>query len=196
MYLEKLKEIVTPPNKPFENNKPLSYKNELEIDFPKDYIDLIELYGTGLFNNCLMVYNPYSLNEYVNIFSMHKKTSEQYMNHKRSDNITHLSDMLVKRFSRNNRIILPRGEEVDGIGYSFNFFPNVPGLIPWGEIDGDYTLFWEYDKLFKGIIVYNSEGAYSKYDMITTEFIYKLFRGKIIGIIPSNLFTNHCFTQL
>ena len=195
MYLEKLKELISPPSIPIENNISPNYKNEFKIDFPNDYINLIELYGTGYFNNCLMVYNPYSSNEYANIYKMVLQTNEQYIHHKQNDAITHLSDMLEKHFSQNNKIVMPSGVIVDGIGYPFDFFPNVPGLIPWGEINGEITLFWEYDKAFNGIIVYSREGAYSKYNMTTTEFLYKLFTKKINGIISEYIIDTPCFIQ-
>ena len=49
---------------------------------------------------------------------------------KYTDEVVSLSDMLEKHFSQNNKIVMPSGVIVDGIGYLFDFFPNVPGLMP------------------------------------------------------------------
>lgn len=71
MYLEKLKALIPPPDHPECAGNPELYRqtdDRLGIKLPQDYYDFIAAYGTGMFGNWLVVYNPFTKNPHLNLF--------------------------------------------------------------------------------------------------------------------------------
>jgi len=64
MPLSELLRIVIPPQHPIETGTGKTWKNiqnRLGLPLPDDYKAFVDCYGTGIFNNFLIPYNPHPI---------------------------------------------------------------------------------------------------------------------------------------
>ncbi len=82
----------------------------------------------------------------------------------------------------------------DNEGYTFGFYPEKDGLVPWAQCDCG-TVFYcrtTSEKNFM-IVVYGESEKYYEYDMTITEFLYRLIKGEIPDMyeyLPEDIFSN------
>src|SRR5438045_513390 len=72
LSLEELCTIVSPPNHPFESGRDEDWSSvgdELGTKLPDDFKEFIDLFGTGELGTFFYVFNPFSSNEFVNLFN-------------------------------------------------------------------------------------------------------------------------------
>lgn len=117
MTIQGLVNVLTPPGSPFESGHGKRWpKFEGEIAFPADYIEFINVYGSGRIADFVVIFNPFSNDEGTNFFEQFKQVLEDF-----------------------------RFLEASGGCYNYVVYPEAEGLIPVGVTDnGDY-LFWVFD---------------------------------------------------
>jgi len=81
------------------------------FSFPKDYIEFINVYGTGRIADFMVIFNPFSKNQDINFFEQKKIIIDDlgYLNNE------------------------------DPEYFKYNLYPDINGLLPIGVTDnGDY----------------------------------------------------------
>jgi hypothetical protein len=164
--MDQFRNIVIPPQNPKETGTPKTWEKieaRLGIELPPDYKAFIDCYGTGSFDDFIMVYNPFAENEFFNLFyaldTLHQ-----------ADHKTRL-----------------RGDPMWSVIQPFEYYPAAEGLLPWGcTINVGETFFWQ----IKGVpeawetIFYNlRNGEYEVWKYSLTEFLYRLFTRKIESVL-------------
>ncbi|MCJ7703536.1 MAG: hypothetical protein MUO62_18290 [Anaerolineales bacterium] len=166
MSLFRLIQIAPPPKAPLENGSPKKWrivKEHLGIPLPEDYKAFIDCYGTGTFNNFILVYNPFAAHEDANLFQI-IDTHHQAKRHTRL-----------------------RGDPLWSVVAPFELFPESVGLLPWGTTpDFDISFFWQVSGSPDTwvTIVYNLRvGEYEVWKMPCTSFLSKLFLREIESVL-------------
>lgn len=118
MSINSLTKIMPPPVNPVDSGAGMQWPSiDKGIEFPQDYVDFINNYGTGRIGEFLLIFNPFSGKEDLNFF-------EQF-------------NMVLEDL----RYLI----ESDSEYYNYPLYPTEGGLIPFGVTDnGDY-LFWVFD---------------------------------------------------
>lgn len=169
MFLKKITELIIPPIDPINiGNEVLRRKTneKLGIEIPEDYYSFISTYGLGLFGNGLCVFNPFTENEFVNLFKKIEELSFSYN--------------YMKQMDQNTRKQFRLNEPEEGEGFPFDFYPKKNGILPWGHIDGGgLTFYWKTNNDRWYVIAYSDDGYYEKFEMSMTEFIFKLLTNQI-----------------
>jgi len=175
LSLERLIQFILPPSEPYETVTPKAWEKieqRLGIPLPPDYKAFINDYGTGSFDDFIIVYNPFAQNEYLNPFF--------------ALDTLHQAD-------RQTQLL---GDRVWTAVHPFELYPAPNGLLPWGCTTpavplggttnfGD-TFFWQ----IKGppetweTIFYNlRSGEYEVWKYPQTEFLYRLFARQIESVL-------------
>ncbi|CNF29107.1 Uncharacterised protein [Yersinia nurmii] len=115
MMINNLVKILVPPASPLESGSGMKWPLiEEQLSFPSDYIDFINVYGSGRIADFIVIFNPFSKNADVNFFEQYKLILED---------LNYLIDS-------------------DSDYYKYQLYPKDNGLIPLGVTDnGDY-IFW------------------------------------------------------
>ena len=69
--MDRLPDFIVPPPDPQETAPPKSWEKivaRLGLELPPDYKAFINRYGTGSFDDFIIIYNPFADNEYPNLF--------------------------------------------------------------------------------------------------------------------------------
>ncbi len=61
MLIEKIRQIVPPPSGSVAYCDPMENNKKLDITLPKDYYDLINIYGAETFGNFINILVPFRL---------------------------------------------------------------------------------------------------------------------------------------
>ncbi|RSM26375.1 SMI1/KNR4 family protein [Aeromonas salmonicida] len=113
MYV--LNNILVPPSLPNESGMGEVWPSiDERFSFPKDYIEFINVYGTGRVADFMVIFNPFSKNQNINFFEQKKIIIDDlgYLNNE------------------------------DPEYFKYNLYPDINGLLPIGVTDnGDY-IFW------------------------------------------------------
>lgn len=73
MNISYLTEILPEPTSPKDtSSKRVWQKIDDKINFPSDYVEFINNYGTGRIAQFIAIFNPFSENENVNFFEQKK----------------------------------------------------------------------------------------------------------------------------
>jgi hypothetical protein len=169
MSLERLTQIAPPPAAPIETGCPKDWdqiQERLGTTLPTDYKKFIRCYGSGSFNNCLTVYNPFAKNESINLLEVldaHHKATQ------RVQRLGSVSWSAVRPFS---------------------LFPAENGLIPWGTTDsfGD-TFFWHASGPADAwsTLIYNLRtGEYEVWKYALIPFLVGLFTQVFESVVLSS----------
>jgi len=166
MIAERITQIVASPAEPRETGTSKNWEKiekRLGLQLPQDYKNVIDAYGTGSFDDFIIVYNPFAENEYLNLFyaldTLHQAD--------------HQTQLL--------------GDPVWTAVHPFELYPAPEGLLPWGCTTnlGD-TFFWQ----IKGLpstwetIFYNlRSGEYEVWKYPMSEFLYRLFIRQIESVL-------------
>jgi len=114
MSIKSLLAILPPPASPNDAGVGKQWPLVDGVPFPSDYLDFINVYGSGKIADFLVVFNPFSCNKDVNFFGQMK--------------------LILADF---NDLVASEGDYFD-----YPLYPLENGLMPVGVTDnGDY-LFW------------------------------------------------------
>ncbi|MBC2373031.1 SMI1/KNR4 family protein [Listeria booriae] len=172
MYLEKLKTILSPPVKAVNSGSNIEWKDaekKLGVEFPPDYKEFISTFGTGVIDDFLWIYNPFTDNKNVNIFVQMKGNNAAYCT-------------LKEEFPDD---------------YPYSVFPEIGGLLPLGVTDNGDVLNWITTPGKWTILVYGGSGNF-EYQGTITEFIFDVLSQNINCIVFPDDFpeTNPKFISL
>jgi hypothetical protein len=170
MSLSELFRTVPPPQNPIETGTGKTWEKiqqSLGLHLPEDYKAFINCYGSGIFNNFLIPYNPHAKNETFNL-------THALDTHHRSSRKT------TKASTQSWSIVSP-----------FELYPGVKGLLPWGtSTHFEMGFFWQVDGPPETwiTIFYNLRvGEYEVWKMQFTSFLVKLFNREIVStLLPLN----------
>ena len=160
MSLEHLKSLVPPPPLPREGGTKELWKqveSELGLVFPVDFRNLLDAYGTGIFDDFLWLNNPFAKNMNLNF--------GYFLN----------SQMVVLKE------LLDNGESIP-----FRLFPDPEGIVPWGTTENGDVLYWHTAELQNdwAVVVNESRGdSWESFMMPTTEFLLGIMTKKIRATI-------------
>ncbi|EKY3200908.1 SMI1/KNR4 family protein [Cronobacter turicensis] len=115
MMINKLTQLLPPPASPSDSGKGKTWPLIAgSINFPSDYVDFINTYGSGRIAEFIVIFNPFSKDENLSFFDQYNYILEDL-----------------------NYLI-----EADKDYYKYKLYPEDNGLIPVGVTDnGDY-IFW------------------------------------------------------
>lgn len=117
MYLEKLKTILKVPKQVYHIGNAQAweeFQTTYNCNFPFDYKEFIDTYGTGGISNFLWILTPYEGDKNINLFDRAKVMCESY---------NYMKDSFPGEFN-------------DSI------YPEEGGLLPWGVTDNGDELFF------------------------------------------------------
>ena len=178
-WLEKLTEIVPPPNDPKCTGTAemrAAAEKRLGAKLPDDYIELINTYGDGCFGYVFNVYNPFSDNKYYNLLTNEEQYFyEEYKRLTIEDGYYDSDGMAVNVL--NHRDVNGKyplyGGWYDNEGCPFGYYPADNGILACCQCEGQYTVYWKTGSDRWTIVAYGRYGEYSEFDMTLTEFLYK-----------------------
>ncbi len=158
--LDSLQKLIAPPSKATECG-PLTQRKSVEralgLPLPSDLYEFARLYGGGAFgtrefNYLVEIWNPFSA-----VFVK-----------------------WVTEFAETFRDV----KTAEGESYiPFDIYPERPGLLTFGCGDNRQYLFWltEGEPDDWPILLWPPERRFLRFDMRLSEFLYRLFSGKIDG---------------
>jgi len=164
--MNSLLNLVAPPSRPLEIGTLKSWEKietRLGSILPPDYKTFIDQYGTGSFDDFIIVYNPFAENEYYNLF--------------------YALDTLHQA---ERKAQLMRDSAWRAV-HPFDLYPAAEGLLPWGCTANlrDF-FFWQ----IKGppqtweTILYNlRSGEYEVWKHPLTKFLYQLFSRRLESVL-------------
>ena len=165
MSLSDLKKILTPPDLPLETSDLVGWamvEKNLNTSLPKDYKDFINCYGTGSIDNFLWIFNPFSINENINLLNRLQIETESF------------------------RYIREYADE----DLPYQMYPHKNGLLPLGATDTGDILFWQVADTADMWSIVISEARTQEYERFAMDlvlFLIKLLSRKIKSqIFPKN----------
>jgi len=156
MTLETLTHIVPRPRHPTDPGKGRDWtKVEMALGtpLPVDYKEFVNLYGTGVIRNHIGIYNPFAEFRDLNLLAQVDEILDGW------------------------RKLGAKYEE-----YSYPFYPELDGLLPWGRTDSGNDLFWRtHGEPDEWTVAFSeSRGPeIEQFDGSMTEFLVDLFSGKL-----------------
>lgn len=156
MYLQKLMLTLKIPKEIYnKGNKQLweELTHAHQYNFPQEYMDFIDIYGTGSIGDFLWILNPFeNNNENINLFEKSKIMRDSY-------------NYLKKNHPKD---------------FKYSIYPDDNGLFPWALTDNGDELY--YDTAGNIVVVMPSRCRDSDaliYEMDIAEFLYKLLMNEI-----------------
>ena len=145
-------------------------ETEMNIIFPEDYKEFINLYGGGGINEFLWILSPFSNSNNLNTKVRFKEIKEAYL------------------------VMKQEAPEL----CEYNFYNGEKGIFPWGITDNGDELYWNFTEEIVQIIVFASRYTEKKvYDMNMTEFLYYLLDKKIeCSIFPDDFICNDNYYEV
>jgi hypothetical protein len=149
MYLEKLKQILPPPNRVADVVKKISWEDiedNIKLTFPDDYKEFIRCYGIGQICDFINIDVPVNFNLYL---EETKNLCNNYLS--------------IKSMFPNK--------------YNYRVYPKPNSLYPLGTTDNGDELWWLTDPnpIKWRIVVYGSRSwDHYEYSMSLSEFLYKI----------------------
>jgi hypothetical protein len=171
MSLSQLIQIAPPPIIPLETGSPKQWEvvqGRLGTPLPPDYKAFTDHYGIGQFNNFVVPYNPFTSNEYLNLFQ--------------ALDVHHHA----------NRQVQMKGRTTWSIVDPFELYPAPEGLLPWGTTTRfRFTFFWQLSgpsDTWSTILYDLQTGEYEVWKMPFTSFLVGLFSKEIESVLLSDDF--------
>ncbi len=159
-------DLVAPPREPLETGNPKTWEQaeaRLGSALPSDYKAFIDRYGSGSFDDFILVYNLFACNEYHNLF--------------------YALDTLHQS-SRQTRL---KGDPAWSVVHPFDLFPAPEGLLPWGcTTHMEDIFFWQVKgkpETWETIFYHLRTGEYEVWKHPLTVFLYQLFTRKIESVL-------------
>jgi hypothetical protein len=166
MSIETLIHITTPPVEPWETGTSKNWEKiekRLGLQLPQDYKAFIDTYGTGNFDDFIIVYNPFAQNEYLNLF------------------------YALDTFHQADEQTRLLGDPVWTAVHPFELYPAPNGLLPWGCTTniGD-TIFWQISgppETWETIFYNLRSGEHEVWKYPMSEFLSRLFTRQIESVL-------------
>ena len=165
MIIDELLAVLPAPEVPLESNKANDWGRVTDLfgdPLPMDYMQFIDVYGSGSLCGYLTAFNPFSTNQYLNL--------------------TH------QVFVQLAALRAIRVEFPDEVPFPLFFEPG--GLLPWGiSIDGDlYCWLTEGISSKWNVVVVCRSGGCERFEMTMTQFLARIIKGEISSVsIPNDL---------
>ena len=175
MNTDRLTRIIPSPFAPQETGTPKSWEKieqRLGIQLPPDYKAFIDSFGTGSFDDFIIVYNPLAQNEYLNLFY--------------ALDTLHQADRQAQLM----------GDPAWTAVHPFELYPATEGLLPWGcttpavSLGGTTNLgdffFWQVKgapQTWETVFYNLRNGEYEVWKLPLTEFLYQLFTRQIESVL-------------
>jgi hypothetical protein len=173
--MNQLMNLVAAPLKPQEIGTPKSWEKveaRLGLQLPPDYKAFIDDYGTGRFNDFVIVFNPFAQNEYQSLFYA-LETLHQAAEHAQ----------LI-------------GDPAWNAVQPYELYPVAGGLLPWGGTTNlGETFFWHIrgaPETWETIFYNLRSGEYEVWKYSLTEFLYLLFSRQIKSVLLPDDFSQQC----
>lgn len=156
---EELKAAINLIGNPVENGFPEErwkiVENDNQLNFPKDYKDFINNYGTGCLSELIWILNPFSNFKRFNTFS--------YLEEKK------------KAFSAFEKITKEK--------YSYSLFSEGKGILPFALTDNGDTFYWKIDALktekFKILLFDSRELLIEEYSVSYSKLLLQILSKSI-----------------
>jgi hypothetical protein len=132
MSIVELKQLVPPPDRPFNTGDLVKWRKieeQLGVELPPDYREFIFAYGTGLFAGFYRVYNPFTTRDYLALLPQSKR---------------------VCGYGRESR-------RWDPERFPYLYYPEAGGLLPWGNDTNGNDYFWLTEGAPAGWVVVQDE---------------------------------------
>jgi hypothetical protein len=161
MSVEKLTTLIPPPQNPYQAPDAAMWQ-QLETDlgfiFPSDYKECVSLYGSGEFSRYLYVTNPFQ-NFWKGLYYK-KLTYREWTKQELDDYLS--------------------GKNLFPDEYPFSVYPAEGGLYPWAHVD-DIRIYWQVQGNPDNwsIILYSGDYEYERWQLSTTDFLYKWLAGEL-----------------
>jgi SUKH superfamily protein len=155
--LLQLKQLITPPPRPLEAGSLAEWsavEQKLGLSLPVEYRDFILTYGTGQFANFYLIYNPFSVSEWVNLHACVERVCK-----------------MEREFKREWPEMVP-----------YKIFPDGPGLLPWGSDDNGNYYYWLTEGPADSWQVVSNESrgeGFREYGRCMTDFLCGILTGEI-----------------
>lgn len=156
MELAKLLTLLPPPATPI--NVPSardwnSVETYLGVCLPTDYKDFVEIYGTGKIDNFIIIFNPISGNEQLDILRQ----------------LAIQKDVLIEL-------------KLFGENIPYDIFPAPGGILPLGRTDNGDILYWKTNVNLSWSIVLNEARGpvWECFNVSFLEFLVGFLAGKIL----------------
>ena len=165
IYLKNIINILPPPDSPHKiGNKEewQTFFSALGTKLPSDYIEFINIYGTGGIDHFLWILTPFVNDENVNFIKRQKEIIDAYSQSKKS---------------------FPQY-------YKHDVYPSSGGLLPWAYTENGDELYWlteGHPDEWK-IVVYESRSPENyTYSLTMVEFLYQIITKELIcGAFPDD----------
>jgi SMI1-KNR4 cell-wall len=164
MALDDLLAVMPAPGAPFEVPSAdawASIEQRIGATLPKDYKQFIEIYGSGQIAKFIWIFNPFSLNENLNLEKQIETQSQV------------LSEL-----------------EGHGEKVPYKSFPVPGGVLPFGVTDNGDLMFWETigDSSVWPVLINESRAPeWETFDMPMSKFLARILAGKLKpNIFPKN----------
>ena len=138
-----------------------SIQKEHDVVFPADYMEYIDFYGIGTIEDYMWIFSPWSKNDQLNLFANAKRALAEYSKLHREYPTEH----------------------------PFPLYPEKNGLLPFGATKNGDILYWQNTNDSAdlwNLIIYNaSAGTYQTYNLIMTDFLVGVIKGRVsCEIVP------------
>ena len=157
MSIHKLKSLVPPPTRLFEVgniDQWQAVEQKLGLVLPADYRDFVFTYGTGLFAEFYRVYNPFAVDEWMNLSASIERDCGW-----------------VRETKRDSPSRVP-----------YPIFPEPSGLLPWGNDENGNYYYWITSGSPDSWLVVSDElrgEGFREYGRCMTDFLCEVLTGKI-----------------
>lgn len=158
MAITELIELVPPPARPFEVPDNPGWKKiekAIGLTLPDDYKDFVLKYGSGLLGNFIIVSNPFSTDDGVNLES----------------NIGYLCET-----QRHLQVT----EAEDAV--PFAIYPDESGIVPWGGDENGNGMYWLTEgkpNEWPTVVLAGRDNRWQQFDMPMTTFLAKALSGEV-----------------
>jgi hypothetical protein len=166
MVIDELLSVVTPPAQPVEASGDWGeVTTRLGFSLPVDYMQLVESFGSGSFNNFIWVLNPFATNPNLNLLYCLTRT---------------LGGLRVLR-----------EKHPDLIPFPLLFEPS--GLFPWGVTDNGDILCWitkGETGHWSTVVLPRQHSTTAQFSVPMSVFLARLLSGKwVCDGLPSSAFS-------
>jgi len=154
---------ITLGSNPVENNittdKWNQFEEQIHIKIPADYIQFINLYGTGKLCKLVWVLNPFSEYDRFNLLL----------------------------FLKSQREVFNKLQEQYKIKYLYKLFDNLNGILPFAFTDNGDTIYWnikdENKKNYPIVILDGRNMSSEEHDLSFNEFINEVLNKSLNSLI-------------
>jgi hypothetical protein len=164
MTIDYLVNEIKPPKNPSETPAQggwVPVEKRIGTLLPDDYKEFIELYGSGCIDKFLWVFNPFSLNENLN---------------------------LERQLSIQARVLADL--KLYGEVIPYKTFPDKGGILPFGVTENGDVLFWRTEGMPNdwSVVVNDARApAWNSFELSMTQFLAELLQRKLVcSIFPND----------